>query len=686
MGWLIHSPEMLVRASIVKGWFFVGVTTLLLFVLVRQLIGQLNASHRRERAEAEAKERTMQLLTAIAKSSSDAIFAKDEQGRYLLVNETAARYMGKPVDELLGRDDLSAFPAEQAEAIMSIDRRVFASRQPETNEERLMTALGERVFLTTRGPLRDVSGRTMGTLGISRDITARKDAERRLFESESRYRSLFENMNTGFVLFEVVVDEHRTPSDLVIVAANQRFALISGVPVEQTIGRRLTEVLPGIESDQADWIGTYGRVALSGEARQFERGSEKLGVHFSVSAFRAGENLCAVTFLDVTERIKTEQALRDSEERLRLALAAASQGLYDLNLETGEAAVSPEYARMLGHEPAGFRETLETWTQRLHPEDREKVLGTLNDYLAGRVSAYRVEFRLRTKDGDWKWILSMGQIQQRSADGQPKRMLGTHTDIDALKLAESRLREINATLEARVAERTSALSAANVELETFAYAVSHDLRAPLRALSGYSQALEEDFGGALPDQARAYLDRIHQSVARMGELIEGLLALSRSTRGKLRHDSVDISALARQRLTQLSEETGRTVASEVDDGVVVFGDERMLSSVLTNLIDNAWKYTGATQEPRIRVQASSADDGMTGFCVSDNGAGFDMSHADRLFKPFQRLHRDDQFPGIGIGLATVQRIVQRHGGQISVLAAPGEGATFCVVLPKASAW
>jgi PAS domain S-box-containing protein len=376
--------------------------------------------------------------------------------------------------------------------------------------------------------------------------------------------------------------------------------------------------------------------------------------------------------------------LRDSEERLRLALEAARQGMYDLNLETGEVLVSPEYASMLGHDPTTFEETSDGWRERLHPDDRTAVFKTLDDYLAGQLPAYRVEFRLRTRDDRWKWILSMGKLQEWTADGRPLRMLGTHTDIDPLKAAEAALRESNLTLEARVAERTAELTAANQELETFAYAVSHDLRAPLRAMSGYSQALQEDFGASLQAEAKSYLDHIAQATHRMSDLIDGLLALSRSTRGELLQDRVDVSALARQRLAELADsEPGRRVVVDVEQGIAVQGDERMLASALVNLLDNAWKYTGTTEAPVIRVHAGEIGR-LRGFCVSDNGAGFDMEHAGRLFKPFQRLHRQDEFPGIGIGLATVQRIVQRHGGEITAHAVPGEGATFCIALPQAS--
>lgn len=374
-------------------------------------------------------------------------------------------------------------------------------------------------------------------------------------------------------------------------------------------------------------------------------------------------------------------ALRESEERLRLALAAAHQGLYDLDLTTGEVQVSPEYATMLGYDPRTFRESLAMWRERLHPDDQAAVNDTFEAYVSDRLPEYRVEFRLRTRLGDWKWILSLGRIQARAPDGRPLRMLGTHTDIDAIKAAESALRELNAHLEARVAERTAELTAANHELETFAYAVSHDLRAPLRAMSGFSHALLEDHADALPGDARAYVQQIITAGRKMSDLVEGLLALSRVTRGELRMDRVDVSALAQQHLAELAaSDPSRTVAVEVEPGLSVQGDQRMIASVLDNLLDNAWKYTGTTAQPTIRVQGCTAD-GMSGFCVTDNGAGFDMAHAARLFQAFQRLHRQDEFPGIGIGLATVQRIVRRHGGQITAQGTTGQGATFSVLLP-----
>jgi len=199
-------------------------------------------------------------------------------------------------------------------------------------------------------------------------------------------------------------------------------------------------------------------------------------------------------------------------------------------------------------------------------------------------------------------------------------------------------------------------------------------------MTGFSQALVEDFGEVLDPEARVYLDQISIGSRRMGELVDGLLTLSRSTRGELQRDAVNLSSLAERLLAELARtEPGRRVSREVEPDLVARGDARMLEAVMRNLLGNAWKYTAATPQAKIRVHAERDDDALM-FCVSDNGAGFDMAHAGKLFQPFQRLHRQEEFAGIGIGLATVQRIVHRHGGEIRAESVPGRGARFCFSL------
>ncbi|HYA59321.1 MAG TPA: PAS domain S-box protein [Burkholderiaceae bacterium] len=284
----------------------------------------------------------------------------------------------------------------------------------------------------------------------------------------------------------------------------------------------------------------------------------------------------------------------------------------------------------------------------------------------------------RRRDGsEFSVELSLAPVQH----GDASYVLVGAIDITVRKSAEEEVRRLNNELERRVEERTAELKAANQELESFGYAVAHDLRAPLRAMAGFSQALIEDYGDQIEDQARVYLDQIVLGSRHLGELIDGLLQLSRNTRGELRRDRIDLSALALGILEELAhEEPQRTVSWRVEPGLTARGDPRMFTVVMRNLLGNAWKYTSGNPQALIRVH-SAQEAGRHLICVTDNGVGFSMAHAEKLFQPFQRLHRQDEFPGIGIGLATVQRIIHRHGGEIDATAAPGQGASFRFWLP-----
>lgn len=244
-------------------------------------------------------------------------------------------------------------------------------------------------------------------------------------------------------------------------------------------------------------------------------------------------------------------------------------------------------------------------------------------------------------------------------------------DVTAQKQAEEKIRL-----------RTAELHAVNDELEAFSYSVSHDLRAPLRAIDGFSQALLEDYSNQLDEQGKNYLDRVRAATQRMGQLIDDMLTLSRITRAEMRRESVNLSAIANDVLEELQKEQPETkVEWHVEPKLVAEGDPQLLRVMLTNLLGNAWKYTGKTAGAKIEFGAKQNTDGVTDFFVRDNGAGFDMTYADKLFGAFQRLHTPDEFPGTGIGLATVQRIIHRHGGKVRGEGVPNQGATFYFSFP-----
>lgn len=268
-------------------------------------------------------------------------------------------------------------------------------------------------------------------------------------------------------------------------------------------------------------------------------------------------------------------------------------------------------------------------------------------------------------------------------DGKP-HIVGVGTDLTERKFAERAIKRLNTELERRVAERTSQLSAALSELESFSYSVSHDLRAPLRAIEGYSAILGSDYGDKLDDEARELLRRVRSAVHRMGQLIDDLLTLSRVSRKELERRTVNLSQLAAAICEDLhQQEPGRDVSIRIAPELTIEGDPSLMRTVLENLIGNAWKFTGRVEHPSIDFHAIHHE-GIDAFVVRDNGAGFDMRYRENLFRPFQRLHSDREFPGTGIGLATVARIVRRHGGEVWAEGEVGKGASLYFSIGQSS--
>jgi light-regulated signal transduction histidine kinase (bacteriophytochrome) len=298
---------------------------------------------------------------------------------------------------------------------------------------------------------------------------------------------------------------------------------------------------------------------------------------------------------------------------------------------------------------------------------------------AGELVSY--ENQIRNRAGEVVYVLTT-VVPQRSADGTISSFVLTASDITALKHAERALRESNESLEKRVQERTAELQAANKELEAFSYSVSHDLRAPLRAIDGFSRIVLESFGSELPAEAQEYLRDIRANTQQMGRLVDDLLAFSRINRQPIRRQSIETRDLVSSTLRYLQlAYAGRHIELRIGDLPSCQADPSLLTQVWSNLLDNAMKYTGK-RDPAIIEVGAQPDSHPVVYYVRDNGVGFDMRYAHKLFGVFQRLHRAEDYEGTGVGLATVQRIVQRHGGRIWAEAKPDQGATFLFTLPE----
>lgn len=381
---------------------------------------------------------------------------------------------------------------------------------------------------------------------------------------------------------------------------------------------------------------------------------------------------------DLSALKATEDALRTSERLMQQAQTLAGFASWEADLDTWQfRAVGGSHVR-LGLPSAEF-----SGAQLLaltHPDDQERMWNEWVAALQG-VSEYNSAYRA-TIDGQDRWFSVRAEFE-REPSGRVRRAYGVTQDITQQTLAEQEIRRLNASLEQRIQERTRELKDAYDELESYSYAVAHDLRSPLRIINGFAQALGEDNPG-LGNASRAHLQRIMGASAKMGQLIDGLLQLSQYARGEVQRHPVNISAIATRLLEDLaSDDPQRQVQWSVDPGLQAMADSPLIEALLQNLLHNAWKYTAQTPQAQIRVCADTLA-GQLAFCVSDNGAGFDMARAGKLFQPFQRLHLPHEFGGLGIGLATARRIVLRHGGMLTAQSAPGQGASFRFTLPEAA--
>jgi PAS domain S-box-containing protein len=374
--------------------------------------------------------------------------------------------------------------------------------------------------------------------------------------------------------------------------------------------------------------------------------------------------------------------LREHRDTLRLAQKAARMGAWDRDVTTGRSHWTTELEEVFGVEPGTYNDSAEMWPNLVHPDDLPALDKAVADSLRD-ASEFASEFRIFRPDGKQRWISARATVI-RDGEGRPNRMVGINIDVTEQKQAEEQVRILNASLESRVAERTRELSNANKELESFSYSVSHDLRAPLRTIDGFSLALLEDCGSKLDEVCAGHLQRIRTAAQRMGALIDDLLNLSRVTRASLNLQNFDLSAIAADVAKELQvSQPERQVAWKIQPALLAAGDSQLLRVAIENLLNNAWKFTSKRSDSLIEFGAAQKN-GETAFFVKDNGAGFDPAYADRLFGAFQRLHGAAEFPGTGVGLATVQRVIHRHGGRIWAESSQDHGATFFFTLPQSN--
>ncbi|MDP2818699.1 MAG: PAS domain S-box protein [Polaromonas sp.] len=534
-----------------------------------------------------------------------------------------------------------------------------------------MTAKGRRIWVRSLGEaVRDTDGNIIRLQGAFQDITEQRAAETRTLALEARMMSTLESITDGFSLMD----------------RNWRFTFLNSQaermlqrPTGELLGKNLWEEFPDIAGTPVEQ--EYRAAVAEQRTTRFEAFYRPLQTWFVFHVYPT-EAGTAVYFQDITQR-------REEQAQLRLLETAVSR-LNDMVVITEARSdkdggprvvfVNDAFERQTGYsrEEALGQSVMLLWGTTHQQTELHRIRAAID-----RCHPVRTEMAIHTKNGNLLWLeIDIAPIAGES--GKFTHWVAVERDITERRQQQQEILSLNSELEQRVLLRTGQLAEVNKELESFAYSVSHDLRSPLNTVDGFSQLLLKSDAGNVSAKGLHYLERIRAGVKQMGDLIEGLLTLAHLSREEIKSESVDLSAMARAIEQAYRErEPQRQVQFQIDDGLRTHGDPRLLTAVLQNLLGNAWKFSARQEVARIEVGCKPAAGGEAVFYVRDNGVGFDMAFAHKLFGTFERLHSLGDFPGTGIGLATVKRVIERHGGRIWADSKPGEGATFYFTLGQA---
>ncbi len=576
--------------------------------------------------------------------ATDAFFLHDERGTILDVNRQACESLGYSREELIGLNPYD-FDAGAGHAFIDqINPRLDA---------------GEVIVFDTRHRRKDGSvipvevrsrpfwqGERRFSVSLARDMTERNRAQ----EALTLFRTLIDHTNDAIEVID--------PETGRFLDANEQAYHILGYTREEFLSLSIPEINPVVA--KRTWKKALEEMrrtsSLIRESQHQRKDGSVFPVEINATYIHLDRDYVLTVTRDITERKRAEEALRESEERLRQIASSLREVVWLRDVQTRQVLyVNPAFQELTGRTCESFYEDRDMMMDAVHPDDKAWVIEALDQRFES--APFGKEHRIIHLDGGVRWVWSR-TFPVRNEAGEVYRSASIMEDITERKRAEEEIRRLNQELEQRVIDRTAQLEAANKELEAFAYSVSHDLRAPLRHIDGFLELLHKRTATTLDEQSQHYMTTISDSAKRMGTLIDDLLSFSRMGRHELARLPVDLNALVQEVIRDFEPETrGRDIHWRIADLPVITGDRAMLRLVLVNLISNALKFTQPRAQAEIEIGCQSQET-ETIFFVHDNGVGFDLQYADKLFGVFQRLHRADEFEGTGIGLANVRRIIQ----------------------------
>lgn len=599
-----------------------------------------------------------------------------EDNSFIDVNEAAIEHYGYSKSEFLSMYLQDIIPdSDENEALQILNRAASNKRNHFAGEFRHHKKNGEQILVSIHTRKIRYNDRDV-CIVISSDITQKREEEKQLRLLES----VITNSNEAVAIIEA--DKEDEP-ELILQYVNDAFSDITGFGYDEAVGNSLFKLF-GQETDQQQ-LSNFKKAVRNWKPAELEiiqhrKDQSSFWTQLSilpVSDIKGNYTHWIYIGRDITERKQAEEEIRQSKNQYQSLVDNVDQTIYraSADKEFTILFMSPHIEQITGFPASEFiHNHKQKYSDRIHPKDRNVVLSEIEESIKNERS-WEFEYRLLHKDDTIKWVYEKGNVQKNS-DGKPTHCDGFILDITEKKRAEMALETLNRQLEDKVDERTRQLKLANKELEAFSYSVSHDLRAPLRAIDGFSQAVLEGYSDKLDETAIGYLNRVRSASQKLSHLIDEFLNLARVSRTEPKAAAVNLSKIAQSIMDLLRNgDPSRQVQISIENDLNDFADPSQIKIVLQNLLENAWKYTSKTDKASITF-GSYEKEGEKIYLVKDNGAGFNMEYANKLFIPFQRLHHEKDYPGTGIGLATVKRIIDRHNGEIWAEGSTGEGATF----------
>jgi|GEM_PF-5273198 len=634
--------------------------------------------HQRKLAEL-ALAQNQARLNAIFETSSVGIALANLQGKFIHVNQRMLDMTGYTQQELLQLTNTDITYPEDIPVSKEKMRALLEGKISKYSIEKRYVRKDGSIFWVELhvSPIYSPNGSIEAFSGFVIDIHEQKLVQTALTKTETRFKKFFELPLVGAAITDA--QQHW-------IEVNDKLCEMLGYSRKELLSLSWLDITP--QEDKFNELAQIEKAGLNPQesfvniSKRYLRKDGQI-IHARVSTYCVrqpdGSPDYYISLIeDITQQQLAEEALRASEQRFRELVQLLPLVVYETDREGRFTFVNQQGLELFGF-PHNFDYTQKTALEMIVPADRERARQNLQRVIIQRIHS-KTEYTCLRQDGStFPAFLSSAPL---IVQGETIGIRGILLDITERKAYERVLQESKEQLEERVKERTAQLQAALDELGAFSYSVSHDLRAPLRRIDGFAHILLEEYINQLPEEAQDLFQRIIVNINRMGQLIDDLLYLSRVTRAELRRTTVHLSELALNIFQQMSvQQPDRQVSFKVEPDLIAFADENLIQIVLENLISNALKYT--SKQPHAIIEfGRTFQEGESVFYIKDNGVGFNMEYADKLFSVFQRLHSNQEFEGNGVGLATVQRIIVRHGGRVWAEGYPEKGATFYFTLPQ----